>query len=223
MVRPAELIGHFEHTWKQYDAWYDAHPALYATELAALERAVPRGTGLEIGVGTGRFAAPLSVRFGLDPSFNMLGPARRRGVTVVQGLGEALPFKPGSFDFALIVFVLEFVEDHGRFLEEAVRVLGRGGSLVIGIIDRDTAWGRYFVEKTALGPFFNPPSLRDLLGILESLGLEPGETSQTLFGPPPGLPAVEEPRSGFGDGGFAVIKALKACRQHEDPAGQTGP
>ncbi len=209
MVRPTELIAHFQETWKQYDAWYDAHPALYATEVAAVRKAVPRGRGLEIGVGTGRFAAPLSIRFGADPSLNMLRPARRRGVIVVQGLGEALPFKSGSFDVALVVFVLEFVKNHRPFLRESARVLGRGGSLVIGIIDRDTAWGRYFAEKSALGRFFDPPSPHDLLGLLESLGLEPGATYQALFSPPPDLAAVEEPRPGFGEGGFVVVKALK--------------
>jgi SAM-dependent methyltransferase len=209
MVRRPELIDHFQETWKEYDAWYDVHRTLYATELAALERAVPRGLGLEIGVGTGRFAAPLSVRFGLDPAFNMLGPASRRGLSVVQGLGEDLPFKRDSLDFVLVTFVLEFVDDSRRFLEEAAGVLRRGGFLVIGMIDRDTAWGRHFAEKTPLGRHFHPPSLQELVPLLESVGLETEDISQTLFAPPPDLPAVEEPRPGSGDGGFVVIKAHK--------------
>jgi SAM-dependent methyltransferase len=209
MVRPTGLVDHFEKTWRQYDAWYGSHPALYATELAALKKAVPRGTGLEVGVGTGRFAAPLSARFGLDPSLSMLGPARRRGITVVQGLGEALPFKSGSFDFVLVVFVLEFLDDPLPFLEEAARVLRDLGAAVIGLIDRDSAWGRHFMQKSPLGGFFDPPSVPDLLELLGSIGLEPRDTYQALFGPPPEISREEEPKPGIGEGGFVVVKAVK--------------
>ena len=83
-----EIIRHFETTWKEYDAWYDRHPALYRTELAALQRVVPSGMGLEIGVGTGRFAAPLGVGFGLDPAIRMLRLAKERGLLVARGRGE---------------------------------------------------------------------------------------------------------------------------------------
>ncbi|MGQ9673958.1 MAG: hypothetical protein ACUVV5_12660, partial [Candidatus Aminicenantales bacterium] len=58
-----EIIDHHQKTWKSYDEWYDKHPALYQSELAALRKVVPSGTGLEIGVGTGRLAVPLAVRF----------------------------------------------------------------------------------------------------------------------------------------------------------------
>lgn len=67
-----EIVDHFEKTWKSYDEWFESHQALYLTELVALEKAVPSGLGLEIGVGTGRFAAPLKARFGLDPAIKML-------------------------------------------------------------------------------------------------------------------------------------------------------
>jgi hypothetical protein len=46
-----EIIRHFQRTWKDYDGWYDAHPALYQSELAALKKVVPSGAGLEIEVG----------------------------------------------------------------------------------------------------------------------------------------------------------------------------
>jgi len=91
-----EIVRHFQRTWKSYDAWYDGHQALYQSELAALKKAVPSGEGLEIGVGTGRFAAPLGVRFGLDPAWNMRRLAKKRKILVIQGLGESLPFKNES-------------------------------------------------------------------------------------------------------------------------------
>lgn len=205
-----DIVEHFQKSWREYDDWYDAHPALYQTELAALKKAVPRrGTGLEVGVGTGRFAAPLSIRIGLDPSLGMLGLARRKGIQVVQGFGEALPFRSGRFDFVLIVFVLEFVDDLRGFLGEAARVLSHQGSLIAGFIDRDSAWGRHFHSTSSARRFFHPPSPVELIGVLESVGLEFRISWQTLFGPPPDILREEEPRAGFGEGGFVVFKAIK--------------
>lgn len=213
-----EIVDHFQRTCKEYDEWYAAHPALFRTELAALRRAVPaQGRGLEIGIGTGRFAAALNIPYGVDPSPGMLGPAKRRGINVAQGAGESLPFKDGVFDFALIVFVLEFVDDLRGFLTEAARILRPGGALVAGIIDKDSEWGRYFHSNSQARRFFHPPSPRELLGVLGGLGLEPRGSWQALFGPPPDLEREEKPQTGFGQGGFVVLKAVKASRPSVTP------
>lgn len=208
-----EVVDHFQRTAAAYDAWYDAHPALYRTELAALRKAVPRrGRGLEIGVGTGRFASPLAVRYGLDPSPAMLALAGRRGVRAVRGVGEALPFRSASFDLVLIVFVVEFVDDLEGFLAEAARALRDRGRLVVGFMDKDGAWGRHFHQASQARRFFHPPSPRELIAVLERLGLRYEASWQALFGPPPDLRRAERPRGGFGRGGFVVVKALKPGR-----------
>ncbi len=219
MVRAREIVGHFERTAASYDAWYDEHPVLYRTELAALKKAVPRrGRGLEIGVGTGRFASLLAVRYGLDPSPGMLGLARSRGLRAVRGVGEALPFKSASFDFALIVFVIEFVDDVEGFLAEAARVLRSRGRLIVGFMDKDSAWGRFFHKTSRARRFFHPPSPQMLIGVLERLGLRYEGSWQTLFGPPPDLRREERPRAGFGQGGFVVLQAVKGQQGRRAPA-----
>jgi ubiquinone/menaquinone biosynthesis C-methylase UbiE len=204
-----EIIDHFQRTWKDYDEWYDAHRALYQSELTALKKAVPSGIGLEIGVGTGRFAAPLAVRFGLDPAINMLRLAKKRGVQSVQGLGESLPFKNESFHFAQIVFVIEFVADLLPFLKEAARTLKRNGVLILGFIDKNSQWGRYYAREPSPRKYFHPPSPEEILSILKKIGLEFEEAFQTLFQAPPDIEHEEEPRSGFGQGGVVVLKAKK--------------
>jgi len=207
---PKAIVEHFERTAASYDAWYDAHPVLYRTELAAVKKAVQaRGRGLEIGVGTGRFASLLSVHYGLDPSPGMLALARRRGIRAVRGSGQALPFKSASFNLALIVFVIEFVDDIEGFLAEAARVLRSRGRLVIGFMDKDSAWGRYFLKTSKAQDHFHPPSPRELIAVLERVGLSCEASWQTLFGPPPDLRRAERPRKGFGKGGFVVVKAVK--------------
>lgn len=204
-----EIIDHFQKTWKDYDGWYDAHPALYQSELAALKKVVLSGTGLEIGVGTGRFAAPLGVRFGLDPAINMLRLAKKRGILVVQGLGESLPFRDESFDFVQIVFVIEFVDHPLLFLKETARTIRRNGALILGFIDRDSQWGRYYARDPSHRQYFHPASPEEVLDIFNKIGLEFREACQTLFRPPPDIGNIEEPRNGFGAGGFVVLKAIK--------------
>jgi len=195
-----EIIDHFQRTWKDYDERYDAHPALYQSELAALKKVVPSGVGLEIGVGTGRFAAPLGVRFGLDPAIIMLQLAKKRRIRVVQGLGESLSFEDESFDF---------VENLLLFLREAVRTLRKNGTLILGFVDKNSRWGRYYSQGPSYRKFFHPPSPKEILDILEKIGMEFQEAFQALFQPPPDISKKENPRPVFGEGGFVVFKAVK--------------
>ena len=51
----------FDQRAEEYDRWFDEHPAIYLSELNALRMAACHGIGLEMGVGTGRFAMPLGV------------------------------------------------------------------------------------------------------------------------------------------------------------------
>ncbi|MFW5937787.1 MAG: class I SAM-dependent methyltransferase, partial [Halanaeroarchaeum sp.] len=126
----------FDEHADEYEAWFAAHETAYDAELAALDRFVPAvGDGLEIGVGSGRFAAPLGIEVGVDPSIPMLEHARERGVDVFRGVAEWLPFREGTFDTALLVTTICFVDDVPRTLAEAARVLRPDGSLVIGYID----------------------------------------------------------------------------------------
>jgi len=48
---------------KRYEAWFTHHQAAYYSELLAVRALLPwQGLGLEIGVGTGRFAGPWESR-----------------------------------------------------------------------------------------------------------------------------------------------------------------
>ncbi len=60
---------------------------------------------------------------GIDPSKNMLREAKKRGIQVIQGIGENLSFKDNTFDFVLIVVTLCFVEEPQYVLKETCRVL----------------------------------------------------------------------------------------------------
>ncbi len=57
----------FDRNWKKYDSWFEKHKDVYFSELKALKKVIPGGFGLEVGVGSGRFANPLDVKMGIDP------------------------------------------------------------------------------------------------------------------------------------------------------------
>ena len=49
----------------------------------------------------------------------------------VQGDSQALPFSDGAFDHAVLHLILAVVPDPARALDEAARVVKRGGTLLI--------------------------------------------------------------------------------------------
>ena len=201
----------FDKYHKKYDAWYDKNKFIYLSELEALRNVLPKeGKGLEIGVGTGRFAAPLGITMGIDPSINMISIAERRGVNVLRGLGEDLPFLEGTFDYAAIIITICFAEDPSKVLREANRVLVNDGRLIIGIIDKDSLLGRYYQKKKSVfykkARFFG---VKDLSELLEKEGFERLEYYQTIFGSPDEINSVQKPSRGFDEGSFVIITAKK--------------
>ncbi|MBN2119794.1 MAG: class I SAM-dependent methyltransferase [Candidatus Omnitrophica bacterium] len=199
----------FNKYYKKYDYWYDNNKFAYFSEIEALRKAIPPGRGLEIGVGTGRFAASLEIAIGVDPSLNMLKIARRRGVNVCLGFGEGLPFFDNTFDYAAIIITLCFVDNPLKVLQEAGRVLKKDGRVILGIIDKDSFLGRFYRKKKSLfykqARFFGVEELKDLLKVA---GFNTFSYYQTLFELPGKMKSVEKPCQGFGKGGFVVISSL---------------
>lgn len=201
----------FERYYKKYDAWYDRNIFAYLSELKVLKKVLlKKGKGLEIGVGTGRFAAPLGIAVGIDPAKNMLKIARERGLDARIGRGERLPFRNSSFDYAAIIISLCFVQNPQKVLKEARRVLKKKGKIIIGIIDKDSFLGKFYQRKKGVfykqANFFNLREARDLL---KRLGFGEFIYYQTLFKFPDRINSIQRPKRGYGQGGFVVISAKK--------------
>jgi len=198
---------------QEYDEWFDRHEIAYGSELAAIRNFLPKqGKGLEIGVGTGRFAAPLGIKVGVEPARAMAEMARKRGITVYEAYAEALPFQDAVFDFILMVTVLCFLKDPVAALEEATRVLKPQGRLLIGIIDRDSPLGQIYEAKKAQSKFYREArfySATQVMGWLARLGYEKIQSCRTLFQILQAITAAEPVRENHGQGGFVVISAQK--------------
>lgn len=196
---------------EQYERWFEEHQAAYVSELLALRTLIPwEGHGLEIGVGTGRFAAPLGVPVGLDPSDAMLTRAAGRGIETVKGVAEALPFPDAFFDYALIVTTICFVDSPEKMIAEANRVLRPGGTLVIGFIDRNSQLGQSYLEHQSESVFYEDAvfySAADVGRLLQAGGFAPRAWGQTLVRQLSGITEIDPVRSGTGSGAFVVVAA----------------
>ena len=201
----------FDKHYKKYDAWYDKHKFAFLSELKAIRKVLPRNEkGLEIGVGTGRFASRLGIKYGVDPSENMLKIAKKRGIDVHRAQGERLPFDNSVLDYITIIITLCFVKDPIKVLIEAKRVLKKGGKVIIGIIDKDSFLGRIYQEKKSLfyrqAHFFG---VKEVANLLKMSGFGSISYYQTIYKIPDKMNSVEKPKKGFGQGGFVVISGKK--------------
>jgi ubiquinone/menaquinone biosynthesis C-methylase UbiE len=115
----------------------------YAAEIDAL---IPPGPGpiLEIGVGTGVVALGLRRRgravVGLDISAPMLARAQDRlGPSIVLSDALVMAVATGAVAHAVSVWVVHAVADPVGLFAEAARVIGPGGSYVVGVTQRPAA------------------------------------------------------------------------------------
>lgn len=145
----------FEKYSKEYDDWFENNKSLYQEELKVLRKLVDNAkNGLEIGIGTGRFAVPIGIEVGIEPSVKMRDIAISKGLRVVDGVAEELPFKNGEFDFAIMVTTICFVDDLLKSFKEAFRVIRQNGFLIIGFIDKDSKLGIEYQEKSKRSNFY---------------------------------------------------------------------
>jgi SAM-dependent methyltransferase len=202
----------------QYDAWFESESGriIFSQELACLRMGVPHPTGrwLEIGVGTGRFAAMLGLSDGVDPSSPMRAMAVRRGIRAVDAVGESLPYPDRTFDGALMTTTLCFLSDPGKSFGECHRVLKDAGRFVIGLIPADSPWGRRYARKSADGhPIYSAATFHspeDVLRLARGSGFEFQEAWSCLLTPPEALTAEGPPRRGIvPDAGFVTMEFMK--------------
>ena len=126
---------------------YDYHAGVYAghrrVHPGVVEALIADGPitattrVLDVGCGTGNYAAVLSARTGcrfsgVEPSERMRDRARDAASwdSLAEGTAERLPFAGGQFDLVMSTDVIHHVGDRDAFFRDAMRVLVPGGRVV---------------------------------------------------------------------------------------------
>ena len=94
---------------------------------------------LDVGVGTGLVAAQACILtgdpacvIGVDPSTGMMAASNvPKGMVMMEGRAEALPFPDNHFDFLSMGYALRHISDLSKAFSEFERVLKPGGRLCI--------------------------------------------------------------------------------------------
>ena len=125
-------------TFEHYRAFPARVPEAIRLAVWGSTGAGPSARLLDLGAGSGRvgraFVEANDSYVGVDSSFAMLREFRARTASacLIQADGGQLPFSDGSFDVVLLMQVLSGAQNPRRLLGEAVRVVGRGGFVVVG-------------------------------------------------------------------------------------------
>jgi SAM-dependent methyltransferase len=211
-------ISPFEKYAEQYESWFEKNRWVYEAELRAVKAVMPKvGSGVEIGVGTGRFAGPLGIKNGVEPSKRMRRFAQKRGIRALDGVAEKIPFGDSQFDFVLMVTTVCFVDDIGKALMEAYRILCDGGVLIIGFVDRNSKMGEIYLERQKENVFYKEAtffSVDELVEYMNHAGFTDLTFNQTIFGTLAETVEDEPVKPGHGEGSFVVIRGRKEQKDH---------
>ncbi len=198
-----ENISVFDEQAEEYDSWFTRHSDLFAMEKSTIEKCIPEDQkGIEIGVGTGRFAEALGIKFGVEPSEKMSKIAEKRGVKVFRGFAENLPIEDNSFDFAIMVTTVCFLKDIPKAFSEVNRILKPNGEFIVAIIEKKSELGKKYTEQKSTNVFYQNAhfhSTEEITNYLIDTGFENFSYWQI------GLTKGEKPTKGCEKGDFVVI------------------
>lgn len=145
-----------------FDEWPDRYDRWFETPIGSVVKACEQNlvmefltplageTILDAGCGTGIFTFDFLAHganvIGLDLSFPMIDKASRKCRSLslpfspVVGDMTALPFRDESFDKAVSITALEFIEDGIGAVDELFRVTRSGGIVVVATLNRLSPW-----------------------------------------------------------------------------------
>ncbi len=174
----------FDNLVNDYEEWFEKHPKIYKEEIKTIKTLLPKGKGMEVGVGTGRFAAPLNIKFGIEPSKAMAEVARARGIDVIELSAEEMDFKE-EFDFILMVTTICFVNDPLKTIQNCYKALKNGGCLLVAFVDLDSNLGRIYEKNKHKSKFYKYAKFftkNDIINLMKKVGFKDLECRENLYG-----------------------------------------
>jgi len=199
----------------EYDLWFEEQGKLvFDIEVSAFKEIMPLlpEPWLEIGVGSGRFAHALGIKKGIDPAEGLLKIAQNRGIEASLSSGEKCPFEECSFGTVFLIVTLCFVDSPDLVLKEAYRILAPKGKVVLGLVLKDSPWGKFYEQKKLAGHRFYKHAIfykyKEITKLLAHSGFTLEKIVSTLFQAPQKVRDIELPREGYDpNAGFTVIVA----------------
>ena len=138
--------------------------------------------------------------------------ARHRGIKVLAGVAENLPFGDDKFDLVLMVTTVCFLDDIHKAFIEAHRVLANGGFFVAGIVDRNSLIGQKYLKHQNESVFYKVAtffSVDEVVRVMRQAGFKDFVFRQTIFRSLSEIDDKEPVKSGYGEGSFVVIRGRK--------------
>lgn len=152
----------FDHSAKDYDSWCKTPIGSYVDFLekqlmGEVAQPKPGENAIDLGCGTGIYSIWLAEKglsvTGVDLSSEMLKKAVEKTkhqhlqVDYQQADLHQLPYKDATFDLAVCNIVLEFADTPERVIAEGLRVLKKGGRLVVGMIGKHSEWAKTYQTR----------------------------------------------------------------------------
>ena len=199
----------FDLYYEDYEKWFEKHQEIYEEELKTIKSLLPEGRGMEVGVGSGRFAAPLGIKSGIEPSRKMAEIARKRGIKVVETTAEEMDFN-SEFDFILMVTTICFVKDPLKTIQNCYKALKKGGYLLVAFVDLNSPLGRMYEKNKHKSKFYAPATFftkEDIINLMKKTGFRNFECKENLYGD--SLENLKFEINDCNGGAFKVVRGRK--------------
>ena len=199
----------FDLYYQDYENWFEKHPDIYKAEIETIKTLLPKGKGMEVGVGSGRFSAPLGIRFGIEPSKKMAEIAKNKSIEVVEITAEKMDFKQ-EFDFILMVTTICFVKDPLKTIQNCYKALKKGGYLLIAFVDLDSPLGKMYEKNKHKSKFYAPATFftkKDIINLMKKAGFKSFECKENLYGD--NLDNLKFEINDCNGGAFKVVRGKK--------------
>ena len=144
-----KLLGHFNRIEKHH-WWWEGRRQILRQEIDNKSNLKI----LDIGCGTGETLSFLNNHlshpdlYGVDSSSVAVEYAKSRGhKQILKVEADMLPFKDDTFDYVLLLDVLEHIKDDSSVLSEAKRVLKRNGKIIMTVPALQFLWSEHDAQQ----------------------------------------------------------------------------